>query len=62
MRVRHVGRDDATSLPALACAAFADTVDEAPLEQWTRKIGAIVGNADVETTSELLARLVGRAI
>ena len=44
MPVRHLGSGDAALLPALACAAFAGTVDEAPLEQWARKISAIVSN------------------
>lgn len=44
MRVRQVGSGDTTLLPALAYAAFADTVDEAPLERWTRKISAILTN------------------
>lgn len=44
MHVRHLGSDDVVLLPTLAYAAFAGTVDEAPPEQWARKISAIVSN------------------
>lgn len=44
MPVRHLGSGDAALLPALAYAAFAGTVDELLLEQWTRKISAIVND------------------
>lgn len=40
--VRRFTNGDMKLLAPLAYAAFADTVDSAPLEQWTRKISSIV--------------------
>lgn len=59
MPVRHLGSGDAALLPTLAYAAFAGTVDGAPLEQWARKISAILSNgygtllADASFVAEL---------